>query len=374
MIFGPETWREVRGETFTYWDRWLLRLAADDSNGMAGVVQQLEDRRRKRSFYRDDAEAKLAQMADLAARLQRLNVEPSDVLGDADLADKRLARKSHDKVYHQTGGRFTTAMHDTPRRRLRERALRGHWKDFPVSPLRFERDLLSQFGGQHYLAWRETGFLADAIESHVDHAISSLSDDAERLALYRAAMTVMVESMERVDDSLADMATTFSGVWERYRTVPWEQAGLAAAVFFRDLIEFTVWEDYGMVDELAADFQGRAPDDAFVIENVLADIIGELRDGGFDHQEEKALRLRVEFLIALGMHDRFVEAAADLGARAWTPIMAMAEASMNAGKRALALSVFAAADQPGVQREHLRELCVKVTGEVPASRPLRRVK
>jgi hypothetical protein len=28
MIFGPETWREVRGVAFTYWDRWLLSLTS----------------------------------------------------------------------------------------------------------------------------------------------------------------------------------------------------------------------------------------------------------------------------------------------------------------------------------------------------------
>ena len=100
----------------------------------------------------------------------------------------------------------------------------------------------------------------------------------------------------------------------------------------------------------------------------------ELRDGGFDYQEEKTLRLRVEFLVALGLHERFVEAAAELGARAWIPIVAMAEASMRAGRRALALSIFAAADQPGLQREHLRGLCVKLTGESSTSSALRRVK
>ena len=319
MIFGPETWREVQGEVFTYWDRWLLRLAADDADGMAGVVRRLEEQRKKRSFYQDDAEAKLAQVADLTARLQRLNVEPHELLGEADVADKRLIRKAHDKVFAQTGGRFTPVMHDTPRRRLRERATRGHWKDFPVSPLRFERDLLSQVGEQRDLEWRETGCLADAIERDVDLAASSLSDEGERLGLYRAAMTVIVESMERVDDSLADMALTFSKVSEIYLTLSWERAGIAATVFFRDLIEFAVWEDYGLVDGLGAAFQGLAPDDAFAVENVFADVIPELRNGGFDYQEEKALRLRVEFLIALGMHDRFVEAAAELGARAWIP-------------------------------------------------------
>jgi hypothetical protein len=374
VIFGPETWREVRGVAFTYWDRWLLRLGVDDADGMAGVVRRLEEQRKKRSFYQDDAEAKLAQVANLSARLQELNVEPPEVLGEVDATDTRLLRKAHDKIFEQTGGRFTPAMRDTPRKRLRERATRGQWKDFPVSPSGFERELWSKIGGQQDLGWRQTGCLADAIESEVDAAVSTLSDDGERIAIYRATMTVIVESMERVDDSLADMATTFSNIWESYRSLHWERAGMPAAVLFRDLIEFTVWEDYGLVDGLDAVFQGLAPDDAFVVENVFADVIPELRAGGFDHQEEKALRLRVEFLVALGMHDRFVEAAAELGARAWVPIMAMAKASMNAGKRALALSVFAAADQPGIQREHLRELCAKLTGEAPASSPLRRVK
>jgi len=239
MIFGPETWREVRGVPFTYWDRWLLRLAADDPNGMAGVVQQLEVRRKQRSFYQDDAEAKLAQVADLAARLERLHVEPRDILGDADMVDKRLSRKAREKVFEQTGGRLTPTMRDTPRRRLRERAMRGYWMDFPVSPSRFESELLSHVGGQNSLDWRATGCLSDAIESIVDDMASSLSDDRERLALYRAAMTVIVESMDRVDDSLADMAMTFSKIWESYRALSWERAGVPATVFFRDTSALT---------------------------------------------------------------------------------------------------------------------------------------
>jgi hypothetical protein len=368
MIFGPETWSEVRGEAFTYWDRWLLRLAVDEAAGLLGVATQLEARRTQRSFYEADAEAKLAQLTDLGVRLQRLGVGPREVLGEQDATDKVLIRKANEKIFNQTGGRFTPAMRDTPRRRLRERAMRGHWKDFPVSPSPFEREMLSQLGGQHFLGWRETGCLADAIESLVDHAALSVSSDGGRLALHRAALTVIVESMERVDDSLADMATTFSKVWESYWALPWEQAGMPAAVFFRDLIEFTVWENYGMIDGLAAIFDDRAPDDAFVIESVFADLIPELRGGGFDHQEENALRLRVEFLVALGMYELFVDAAAELGARTWIPITAMAEAAMAAGNRPLALAVFAAADQPGLQRDHLRDLCTKMTGEAPTKR------
>jgi hypothetical protein len=98
---------------------------------------------------------------------------------------------------------------------------------------------LSHVGGQNFLDGPATGCLSDAIESIVDDMASSLSDDRERLALYRAAMTVIVESMDRVDDSLADMAMTFSKIWESYRALSWERAGVPATVFFRDTSALT---------------------------------------------------------------------------------------------------------------------------------------
>jgi len=251
MIFGPETWREVRGVAFTYWDRWLLRLAADDPNGMAGVVQQLEVRRKQQSFYQDDAEAKLAQVADLAARLERLHVEPRDVLGDAghgrqeaESQGPREGLRADRRAAHPDHARHATAAPST--------AIHARSLDFPVSPSRFESELLSHVGGQNFLDGPATGCLSDAIESIVDDAVLSLSDDAERLAMYRAAMTVIVESMERVDDSLADMATTFSKIWESYRGLSWERAGVPATVLFRDMIEFTVWEDYGLIEQFGS--------------------------------------------------------------------------------------------------------------------------
>ena len=149
MIFGPETWREVRGEPFTYWDRWLLRLAVDDAGGIAGVAAQLEQRRRRKNFYETDAEAKLAQLADLTARLQRLGLEPREVLGEQDAIDKGLIRRAHEKVFKQTGGRFTTAMHDTPRRRLRERPPPLHPRPARPDPGRRRAAALGAAGRLH---------------------------------------------------------------------------------------------------------------------------------------------------------------------------------------------------------------------------------
>lgn len=92
MIFGPEAWKEVEGVTFLYWDRWFLRLATEERDGLEGLVERFRsDRKQKRHGYeRDDAEAKLAHLDDLKKRLGRLS--PRDVLGDADAADENRRR------------------------------------------------------------------------------------------------------------------------------------------------------------------------------------------------------------------------------------------------------------------------------------------
>ena len=140
------------------------------------------------------------------------------------------------------------------------------------------------------------------------------------------------------------------------------------------MIELTIWEDYGLTDDLGSVFATLAPGDSAVVEDVFENLIPELRAGGFDYQEEKALVTRVDFLVARDSRDRFVGAARELGSRAWRPIVEMGEAAMKARDRTLALAVFSAADQPGMQREYLREQCVKITGSVPPASPLRRVK
>ncbi len=136
-----------------------------------------------------------------------------------------------------------------------------------------------------------------------------------------------------------------------------------------------VWtKDYGLIDHLGAVFQSMAPDDAAVVEDVLDDVISELRAGGFDYQEEKALVMRVDFLVARKLRDRFVGAARELGSRAWRPIVEMGQAAMKAKDQKLALAVFSAADQPGMQRDYLRKQCAEITGAKPATSVLRRVK
>src|SRR5690606_15114589 len=76
---GTEHWRDVGGVRFCHWDRWLLRLALDEPNGLRSIAATFEGRRTSRRSNAD-AEAMLAQLADLELRLSKLQCEPVDVL------------------------------------------------------------------------------------------------------------------------------------------------------------------------------------------------------------------------------------------------------------------------------------------------------
>jgi hypothetical protein len=102
----------------------------------------------------------------------------------------------------------------------------------------------------------------------------------------------------------------------------------------------------------------------------------KLLDQGLSYRSPAMLdtpRRRLEARALRGHWDRFVEAATELGSRAWRPILTMAKAAFDADKRPLAMSIFAAADQPGPHRDHLRAECVKMLCEPPPAVPHRRV-
>jgi hypothetical protein len=87
---GTEQWRELGGVQFCHWDRWLLRLALAEPEGLRSIAREF--RRRRSAGRRTDrnAEAMLAQVVDLEARLERLALEPDAVLDDVERASKWL--------------------------------------------------------------------------------------------------------------------------------------------------------------------------------------------------------------------------------------------------------------------------------------------
>jgi len=70
---GSERWRVIDGVEFCHWDRWLLRLAMTEPQGLDTIAREFRTRAsRGRGSDAATAEAMLAQIVDLKARLERV--------------------------------------------------------------------------------------------------------------------------------------------------------------------------------------------------------------------------------------------------------------------------------------------------------------
>lgn len=101
--------------------------------------------------------------------------------------------KARRKVLDQelAGRDLTRAMNDTPRDRLRQRAYRGRWADFPISP---------------------------------------------------AASCELFESV--IASERGSFATAME--LETYAGIPWRDTGIEPRLYWSDLCEPCIWEDWGI--------------------------------------------------------------------------------------------------------------------------------
>jgi hypothetical protein len=145
-IYGPEPWRTRRKVIWSYWDLWFCAVAVADHGGdLDALAAAIEDG--GRTFWSSTVEAKLSHLDDLRLRLAEAGISAAKLAGDAE-TDPRVRGKARAKVLEQ--GLYprdlTDAMRHTPLDRLYERALRGRWPLFPVSPERYFERLANGLG------------------------------------------------------------------------------------------------------------------------------------------------------------------------------------------------------------------------------------
>ena len=134
------------------------------------------------------------------------------------------------------------------------------------------------------------------------------------------------------------------------------------AAYWQDLCELRIWEPYGLdFKQEDAWFRSARPDDVPIVESILLALEQEHYAAVLDYPAEDALTALADLYGATRSRDRYVMAARRLGSRAWRPIVAMAQAQLNAKDRAGAVAVFKAADQPGSQQDYLRRKCLELT-------------
>ncbi len=320
-------------------------------------------------------ERKRSHLLHLRARLDDAGLSAADLATDY-LDDKTLRAKARRKVLDQelAGRDMTPAMENTPRRRLRQRALWGHWGDFPVSPAE-DYEVFASLVDAERRSYRLATELEDiAAEEHEGR----MGDPARQLALWRAVLTAGVEAfLHGLRDSDGAVGTFLGDALETYARLPWRDTGIGPAVYWADLCEWCIWEDWGIRHRRnTAPFRGARTGDVDPVERLLLDLEAEHRSHRLDYEADEALQLIAWLAVATHSYDRFVPAAKRLRADWWMPVDAMGEAAIKAGKPDLAAEVYGAAIAGGGWHvDHLTRLCQQRTGGAPTAprAPLRLV-
>ncbi len=372
-IYGPEPWAERHGQVWSHWDRWYALVAVADHDGdLAGLEQALDDH--PAGHLGEDAQAKLAHLDDLTARLADAGIDPAGLLGSDEL-DRTVLTKARRKVVTQAlaGRDLTEPMRHPPRRQLRDRALGRSWSAFPAGPAEPYTVLADLVEDRTDIWARQTFDLVRDLETVVAGLVAEAGDDPARLlAVRRAALTAVAEAAERADDSYGEIGQLGLETWQAYVATPWR--GLVdPAAYWRDVCELVAFDDYAHLhrNETLPYRKARVSET-----DLLLDILDELAD------EYIAVRLRwhadevrqavLYVLVATRSYDRFVEAASRLGHGHWQPVALLAETALAAGRRDIAAAVIDAADQPGPIGDHLRKLRHELLGDAgPPVRHLR---
>jgi hypothetical protein len=363
---GTDPWREVAGLGFSHWDLWFALVCVLDHGGDWDLLgAALEDRGQ---LFERDSEAKRSHLDDLSGRLGRSGLRAEQLAAPV-LDEQRLRAKARTKVMKQEvmARERTAAMVNTPRVRLRERALRGSWGEFPISPAAFYEEFASEVDARPSYGERATMHLArrlEAIRATADRA--AVASSGSRLGLHRALLTAGYEAGQRADDSSGDLGRLLSEMWRTYAAIPWTPAGIDARVYYGDLCQMVIWDDFSSLYKIEeVPFQAVSADDTELVDEILTSLASELASVRLRHHAQQARQARAWLRLAQGELDRFVPIAAELGSEHWIPIERMAQAALERGRPDIAEAVFSAADQPGFHQQYLRERQRELMGPLP---------
>ncbi|MGH3510792.1 MAG: hypothetical protein ACRDQV_14900 [Pseudonocardiaceae bacterium] len=205
-------------------------------------------------------------MLDLRRRLDEAGLDAVAVAGERVIA-KGVAAESRRKVFKRAlaDSEPSLPMIQTPRVRLAQRAATGNWDGFPVSPQPFHDRLVLSSGIDRWTFGEgATMMLADDFQAGVAVAEREAGGDpAVVLAARRAALTVAVFAQEAGDDSSGYLGAVGQEMILAYARTDWPVTGIVASMYWQDLLEYLLWEDYalthGVERDILAAAGGRRP-------------------------------------------------------------------------------------------------------------------
>ena len=361
---GNDLYREIilptTQTTFkvTYWDVWMLALLVGDFGDWDSFADHFRSKIKGANFDRDAAEGFLNHLRLLRQTLAENDLNLEDVLGkDAARllkAERRTARRKTLDKSPQDREKSPWMIH-TPRVEREARALRGYWDRFPISPVHYAEALTRLYKTSGYYSEDQSFGLEQKLDDYVNRQVAHAALP-ELFALHRAFLTVVLEKMDMVDDSYGVIGQLSSSLFEEYVKIDRSALAMAPADFFQDLIEWLIWEDYGLTyQEQPEFFAGVETDEVPLVEQVLRTQWDELRELELDYSAEKALTMLGMLCTQQQLFDRFLDLATVMGTRHWQRITTMSEMAEKHKHYELALAVYETCFGQGMHEKFLRD-------------------
>lgn len=343
----------------TYWDLWLLIVLAQTFKGdWDALADHFRAKAKSGGFERERAEGLLNHSRHLRSALDDAGLSAADVLACLDAAlikaNKAKARRKVLELQFQKH-ECSQWMIETPRWQREQRAMQGFWEHFPVSPAAFADGIAAIFKPGKLYEEDESFKLERRLTAFLDRYEENL-DQASLFALYRAYLTVLLDKINQVDDSYGVIGQGYESVFEAYYQLDRADLALPSEIFFQDLLELLIWEDYGFTYQKQPDFfASLMGQDVPVVETILLQEWRELGELELAYQSEKALTMLGLLYAQQKMFDRYLEIARQMGTREWQRITRLSEAAEAGRQNDLALAVYEASLGPGWHEKYLRE-------------------
>ncbi|MEX1271782.1 MAG: hypothetical protein WEB55_04940 [Acidimicrobiia bacterium] len=359
------------GVQLSHWDRWYCVVCVEDFSGdWDGLADRLASQS-GRLHAGPDAEAKLSHLDDLVARLTDADLTGEEIV-NLQQADAKVRSRARRKVLDQgLGDRdYTDAMINTPRRRLRRRALRGAWQEFSVDPAGPFELLAAAWADRDHIGKQASFTVTRELEQTISEVHRSVRDDPKTLlALRRAALTAVAELAHRSDDSFGNIGELGADAWSAYVDAVWRDL-VDPSIYWRDISELVVFDDYAhLYKRETLPWRHARRDEVTMIARILSALADEYRAARLGWHADEAAVAIAWLHVATRHLEGFTSIAARLGSAHWMPIVGLAERAVACGRSDIAHAVFDAADQPGWHRDYLRRRRTELLDEAGAARP-----
>ena len=320
----------------SYWDLWFSVAAVMMDDGDLDRLAKRIKVEKGFLYDRQSIERKRCHIRDLKRRLVEASAIPADiVLAAADLAktEKRRALKKVTESIHKELD-LSEPMLNTPRMRRFAHALRGCWHRFPVSPEPYAENVGAHFRSKGVYHKDRSFLIARTLDRYVEKAKKLLEAGkaAQAQALLRGWMTVIIVLIQKADDSFGRIGMSFDEGFTAYLKISLEKTGIDDAVFFSDLLDFLIWEDYGLTDQgIEGYFRQLTKSQADRCVDHLRHEVVTLLDDDLPYETEEALTFLGQVVAEQERFDEFEDLARQMGSRgAWRRTVRLADIANEA--------------------------------------------